>query len=317
MKNIIITKDLALNAGITSINDVNLLTEGALAVFDDKNRMLTAVNVVANMADSKAVKYVTKYGGSMHWSNSIVREHARVEAQPSRTAVKPVIFIGNDGSTGSLNLPSTLVSGMIAHIRLVKEIPIREVGTEKQRFEYTVKNGDTPAIVVAALVAKINAKSERFANAVMIGAGLGIQLTVVDFDTVITVGLDGILEDANKIKDGTSNSVALDYGAGTFSQIEELEETYSTRSGNTNKIELASYFFKRQNVAVVGTLYDTYTINHDRFHSSPTATEHATNQTLIIAIPDGASMQADLETIQTAVYGLAGGNEETGDDTAV
>lgn len=317
MKNIIILKDIALNNGISSVDDVHLLTEGALAIFDDKNRMLTVANVVANMADTKEVRYVTKYGGQLHWSNFITREHATLEAMPSLAAVRQRFFIGNDVAGGALNLPGTLVAGMTAHIRIIRNVPQREGALNKQNIEYTVKTGDTPLIVITALVNKINARSDRFANASVVGVGVGIQLDTIEFGEVLTVGLDGILESADIRTGGVGNSIAINYGRGTFDQIEYLEKEHSVRSGNTAQVELASYWFKRQNVAVTGTLYDTYTINHNRYHRSASALESATNQTLIVAMPNGAAMQGPLEIIQTAIYGLAGGNEETGDDTAV
>jgi len=317
MKKIIVLKNLALNAGVTDINDVNSITEGALAIFTDKNVLLTVGNVVASMSDVKSIRYVTKYDGTMHWSNEIVREHASVDAQASRVAVKPIIYVGNDLATGALNLPGTLIPGTIAFIRIVKEIPIREVGLEKQRFEYVVKTGDTAATVLTAIVAQINGRSDRFVDAAVVTGNVGIKLTVRDDDTAVTVGLDGIFGNSTVIKDGTSNSIALDYGAGTFKQIQELEEFYSPSSGNTSKMYLASYYFSRQNVAITGLAYDTYTINFQRRHMSASSTEFATNQVLVVAMPKGATLQTGFETIQTAIYGLAGGNEETGNDTAV
>lgn len=325
MRQILILKDLAYAAkvgggAIIDANEIGVLAPGALAIFNDKNQLVTPANIATTLPDAKSVRYVlggvdTAEGGI--FSLPVERAVARYDAKNYSAPVKEVQFIGNDGLVGALNLPATLIAGTTANIRIIKSDSGQEIATDKFRYEYYVKAGDTNVEIVAGLVAKINADSSSPVTAAVVGASVGIELTAKEFGQVFEVGTDEVLEDATVVKGGTSNSVAIEFGCGTATQIAAMEEEFVAELGDTNKVWLRDKYFSKAPKVDPALTYDTYTINWTVKRRGTIVSLDATDQVLVVAMPDAATLQADFETLSAAIFGLAGGNEETGDDTAV
>lgn len=324
MRQILILKDLAINAkigggAIANANEINLLSPGALAIFNDRNELITIANAATTTVDTKSVRYVlggvdSTEGGT--WTLPLPRATTSYKAKSYVAPVKEVQFIGNDGATGALNLPATIVAGTTANIRIIKTSQTVELGLDKFRYERYIKVGDTAAIILADLIAKINADTSCPVTAAVVGANVGISLTAKEFGDTFSVGTDGILEDADIIKGGTSNSVAVVFGCGTPTQIALLEEEFSAERGNGNKLELANKYWTKAPKTDPTETYDTYTMLWSVERNGAISKQVATSQELIIAMPVGATLQANFETLSAAIFGAAGGNEESGADAA-
>src|SRR6266403_4971362 len=126
MNELIVVKDVLLNRKIgggliSGINEINLLDAGALAIFSDKNEMLTAANVAATLINKKAIYFVLGSGDSKlgsKISQPVTRIGRNVEYKYYIAPVKEVILLGNDGVVSGANMNiTTPVAGTFAYLR--------------------------------------------------------------------------------------------------------------------------------------------------------------------------------------------------------
>jgi len=331
MNQIIIGKNVAYAAKIgggtiAGITEVNQLAAGAIAVFaSESNVLLTAANVVASMADKKGVWIAVGSGDATKGADTtIITKRLGVDyrKQAYVAPVKLVKVIGegatNGGATppGDLNEPTTLVAGDEAFIRVTDTTPgVITTNTHIKRYSYVVRTGDTIAIVVAALVAAINADPDSIVVAADLSS-VGISLTAKNYGVTFAISLDGILinatidEPENPLS--TTDSVAINYGKGTYAQIAQLESLFSPQQGNTNKVYQPSLWWTKAAKADSAATYDTYTIGwmgtkeRSSGGSLPTVAHE-----IIVAMPPAATQQAAFEAVMAEVFGNAE-TQETG-----
>ena len=325
MNSIVIGKDSLAYAAkigggtIAGINEVNLLADGAIAVFTDKSELVTAVNVGTILADKKGIYFAVGSGDATKGSY-VTTVTGRLGADYSKKAyvapVKTVKYIGYDGTTGTtaLNLP-TLIAGAEAFIKLIDTTSgLRTIGTtyetEVTSYSYIVKTGDTDVIIIDALVAAINANPNAPVVAVrtgITGVTLGVSLTAKNYGQTFTISLDGILSNASKVQaEGPTTGVAVapTYGEGTYNQILALEDMYSPGRGNTNKIYQPALWYSVPSMAVSGKTYNQYTICWTAKNDRTTGSSFTTNQTILVALPVGVAATATFETIMAQVFGV-------------
>ncbi len=319
MNQILIAKSVALNSGITGINDINSLADGAIAIFTEDNVMLTAAGVVAEIADKKKIYIAIGTGSATKGafiSGMIPRFGSNYIRKDYVAPVKCIKFIGEDTTPiGALNLP-TLVAGDEAFIRIIDTTEgLRTGGTvyaqEVFRYSYVVKTGDVQLTIVTALIDAINNDPNRIVNAAVVDTDDGIQLTAVDFGTTFNIALDGILVNATIIeKENTSlasnASVATTYGEGTSAQIAAMEDAFSSELGNQNRVLMPQLFWSKAARTVDGGTYDQYTITWNGTRGGGMEGNQSTMfYTTIIAFPSGATQLANFRTIMAEVFGNA------------
>lgn len=325
MKSIVIGKDSVAYAAkigggtIAGVKEVNLLADGAVAVFTDKGELVTAANVATILIDKKGVFYAVG-SGSATTGAYVTTVTGRLGANYKKVAyvapVKSKKYIGYDGTTAgtALNLP-TLIAGAEAFIKIVDTTKgLRTIGSvytnEVKSYSYVVKTGDTDTTIVTALVNDINNDPTSVVTAAIVSTSptLGISLEHKEFGGTFTISLDGILTSATKEEpEGATPgvSVAMKYGEGTYAQILAQEEMYSTSRGNTNKVYQPKLWYSVASMGVVGETYDQYNVSWTQYHNREIGSQATTNQEIIIALPNGATAQATFETIMAQVYGVA------------
>lgn len=319
MRSIVIAKDSLAYAAkigggvISGINEVNLLADGAVAVFTDKSEMVTAANVATILIDKKGIYFAVGSGAAAtgaYITPHVIRWGAGYVKRAYQAPLKQVQFIGFNGTTGSLNLP-TLIAGAEAFVKIVNRTENgRIMGTmyvnEIKSYNYVVKTGDTDTIVVNAIVTAINndPDSQVVAAVVSTTPTLGISLTNKLFGTVMELALDGIFVNATKTDDGTNGSVVVRYGEGTYDQVLALEDSYSPGRGNTNKLMQAALWYSAPKMAVSGKTYDQYAITWTGMNNRETGSQTTVNNTLNVALPVGVAAQATFETIMAQVFGV-------------
>lgn len=331
MNQIIIGKNVAYAAKIgggtiADYKEVGSLAAGAIAVFaSESNTLLTAANVVASMADKKGVYIAVGSGDATKGADlTIIAKRLgtdyRKQAYVAPVKVFKVIGEGatNGGATppGDLNEPATLVVGDEAFIRITDTTPgVITTNTHIKRYSYTVRTGDTIAIVVAALVAAINADTDSIVTASDI-ASAGIGLVAKNFGVNFAISLDGILinstidEAENPLS--VSDAIAINYGKGTYAQVAQLEALFSPQQGNTNKVYQPSLWWTKAAKADSAATYDTYVISwmgtKERTVSASLST---VAHEIIVAMPPAATQQAAFESVMAEVFGNAE-TQETG-----
>ena len=305
---------------ITTINDINSLDNGAIAVFTDKNELVTTVNVATILNDKKGI-FMAVGSGDVTKGSTLARVSNRLGTNYDKKAyiapVRQKKFIGYDGAVGALNLP-TLIAGAEAFIKIT-DVSSTAVtlgapyGREIKNYSYVLKTGDTDTIIVNNLVTAINADPDSIVVAAVVGVtpNLGISLVTKLDGQVFTIGLDGILGNATITKDGTSNSLAVVYGSGTYPQVLAIEDYCSTERGNTNRLHQPALWYSVPSMAVVGATYDLYTMQLTTVTTGQTGASLGVRRNVTVAIPNAATAQAAFDIIMAQVFGVAE-EEESG-----
>jgi hypothetical protein len=305
---------------IANVYDINSLDNGAIAVFTDKNELVTTTNVGTILNDKKGI-YIAVGTGDVTKGSLLSNVGHRLGTNYDKKAyIAPVRmkkFIGYDGAVGALNFP-TLVAGLEASIKITDTSSTAVTlgapySTEIKNYSYVTKTGDTDTIIINALVTAINADLNSLVVAAVIGTtpNLGISLVTKLDGQVFNIALDGILGSSTITKDGVSNSLAVVYGSGTYPQVLAIEDFCSTEKGNTNRIHQPALWYSQPSMAVSGVTYDLYTIQLTVQTVGVTNSLLSVRKNLTVAIPNGATAQAAFETIMAQVFGVAE-EEESG-----
>lgn len=326
MNSIVIAKDSLAYAAkigggtITGIKEVNLLADGAVAVFTDKSEMVTAANVATILIDKKGIFFAVGSGDATKGSY-VTTVTGRLGADYSKKAyvapVKTIKYVGFDGTTAgtAFNFP-TLIAGAEAFIKIIDTTAgLRTIGAvyenEVKSYSYVLKTGDTDVIIIDALVLAINNDPTSAVVALKVGttgnATLGLKLTAKNFGQTFSIALDGVfLASTKEEAEGTvlGVSVAPTYGEGTYNQILALEDMYSPVRGNTNKVHQPALWYSVPSMAVSGKTYDQYTIRWTAKNDRTTGSAFTTNQTVLVALPVGVAAQATFDTIMAQVFGV-------------
>lgn len=313
---------------ISGINEVNLLAQGAIAVFiDDPDHTMIASNASADAhADAQefyfAIGMLTGTPASeIHSkrSKTIRKDGLQVIKKNYAAPVKKNIKVGyNSGtSTGSLNLPSTLVVGSVATLKVYREdnqvlsSPLANMSQNRGLMvdsilisDY-VRASDTADTLIARMVASINAHpknqgSQKWVTASVLGtSGAGTlainlagQLNYQDF----YVAKDDILANAD-----VTVTADLDFGHGTSPQIAEMEQIARIIDGDTNRTMLPSYYFNQPSVVVAGATYTTYAFKWNANTAVPSPYKPSTEMEFVIAVPDADTIETNIDTILAAL----------------
>jgi len=284
-------------AGIAEIND---LADGAVAVFADDGTLIDAT--ASNLTTAHKQLFIAVGGASeSRISKRIVRSGARYKATATSAAVNAVVYAGNIGSgTLDVNLPSVLLVGAIASVKLINTATGELPDAEIQRYEYAVKSGNTKADIINGLVAVIQARPDRMANAAAIApttATAGISFTGINSSVELKVLPAGILENAPITK-----SVAAFAGIGLPAQLTALETKLSVYEGNTSRNMLTADLFKVPSFVDSAATYKTYNMGYSYSKQYPTHTQGAVPQYLQLAVVTGASCITQLDLIFAAAF---------------
>lgn len=326
MKRIIVIKDVlyATDGGgaITSINAVNTLAEGALAIFTEDGTLLTVAGAAAALPNKKRVVFAV--GGLDAAGNKIARltpyysrtGYVNVTKKVYTAPVKPQILIGDGGAAeGALNNPTLTGSPQVAGIKVIDLSRGTQPPIRYKTYEEPVKTGDTMAAIMIRLMARIAADADAFVVSTdPSGTNIGLLITPSDFGITISVSCYGILSDADITVDGTGASTPMVIGTGTPAQITALWDELSSTMGNMNKVELANLWWKVSDPTNTAATYDMYWIQTEEEHETPSGRQGAVASELIIAMPAGAATltQASFETILALIFGTTRVNFESG-----
>lgn len=331
MKQILIGQNIAYAAKfgggtIVGINELNLLDTGALAFFTEENVLITVANVNTVMDDVKKFKVAVgnqAAASKSYLSIDIPRIGSTYKISPYTAPVKLIKYLGFDGVVGSYNLP-VLVAGQEFAIKIFDTTKgLRNMATvydnEENRYSTVVKTGDTAATLTARLVSIINNNSNSIVTALGIG-GLGIELTANNFGTTFEIILTGsgiltssTIEQPNAILPSVvGNSVNLDYGVGTYTEVAALEELYSPERGNTNKIWLSQFYYTVPKLSQAGLTYDMRTIAFKGDRSNVLGRQDTYLFEVVIPTVVGAAQDAAVATIIAGIYDFVANPVETG-----
>jgi len=310
---------------ISGFNQANQLDNGAIALFTPDGALITVANS-ATILQGYSDFYMAVGSGVATTGAKVspfVRKNMDLEftKQAYSAPVNQISFIGqNSLGGGSMFLPS-LIPGTEAIITIVDTTTLEGIVTGvnqayKQRYSYTITASDTNLSVVNNMIAIINADQLRVVNATAIAGGLGIQLTAINAtvtnliynnDQTGTPFSFGIAVDEAFINAsvyatglvGIDGSVSAFAGFGTPNELLVLQDETSYYEGKSQGIMLPQIWWQVPSLVDTTATYDTYVGQWSPKHVQNMNYGNATQQELIIALPNGATAQANLETILT------------------
>lgn len=302
---------------ISGYNEVDQLEIGALAIFTEDGTLITTATTPASIALVKqfymCVGEVDKDGNNVTKRSRLIDRAAFHRTYCAYVApVKQAKSVGFNGTSGSLNLPGTLIAGTLASM----SVGIQDEGVEPHvhwsRYEYLVQTGDVEADVVNGIVAAINADDKPFARWTANAEGsTGITVTADEFGRVLEIAVDDLFLPSDR-----STKTDIVYGKGTPTQIREYELLSQIEDGDTNRVHYETKFFKKPSQVDSAAQYDTYTFEWLSEHRTAKGVEDGYVKEAVIAIPAGAQATA-LNTIITTILLLSPTNTTGGSATGI
>lgn len=322
MKQAVVTRNVAYalnNAGspaaITSINAINTLDTGSLAIFTEGGVLVTAANMGTVLDDVRKCYFAVGNQQSAATAKSMITVpfprigSVTYNKQTYTAPVKLRKFIGSDGTVGSLNMP-TYYNGSVATLKITDTTPgLRTVTTEylpeQFRYQYTGIPGDTNNTMITKLIAAINLDPDRIVDLTVVGSQVGIQIDARNFGTTFAISLDDALVGATVEQPEGSvvgASVAINYGIGTYDAVQSLEDNYSVERGNTNRTYFPIQYYSNPALSLSGSTYNLYTIEWDDYRSMPNGFQPTNRFEIVVAIPTGTALATSFETIMAEVF---------------
>lgn len=300
---------------ISGLNQVNQLADGAVAIFTNDGTMVTAANVATSLLNAKTVTFYVGTGdatiGALK-SSDVDRMSADVTFKAYTAAVAMVSYIGSDGTNGALNLPSPLIPGDTVAFKIIELTEGTQPPASIENYEYMIQDGDTQAIIMAAIAAK--ALNSALATVAVVASDVGLSVTAKDKSKTFALAAYGSFSNATILQFGLGLSVLPVFGDGLATQVLKMEEDGMVEYGKTNPIYLSSKFFSFTSRTVSSTTYDIYVIYWKTYGRGGTNSMQAVEPKLIISMPTAAATitQTNFNTIMTNAFGVNRINSETG-----
>lgn len=289
-----------LTPSTSDLDNLGSLAVGAWAMLDMDEGSATYNKVVSIAATSEAetpskFMIATMTAGGLKTTPIITKSQATCVKKAYTAPVARIVMIGNQtdgGTTYSYNLPS-LSAGQVAGIVVTDNSkPVHEVNRNRS-YEYTLSYGDTEATITAALIAKVNADTQRIVNAAVTytDAEDGFKVTGITAGKLFTVSPIGIFQNTDIVI--TTNGAL---GHGTVAQIQAAEKEALSIEGKANG--RYDELFTQASVVNTTKTYTTYTINYVVPTLRPHNTDSNWTAELVIAADSGLSASGDGKTFE-------------------
>lgn len=277
---------------VSNDNNLSFLASGAISFINgDTGELIPASTAPAVIPAMKSFQIAV---GSQGISDKIVRRSVRAEYKAGVAGTAEIVTLGTTSAGGTLGLPAAAKGNVLGVLIIVKGDDNIHVNLLKKRIEYVMKQGDTNAAAVAALVTKINADTEiaKYLTAAGIQTNTGISFTAATKRLRLSVGGYESLADATFYNDGTGEGVAWIAPFGDYIHLKRLENEFLPQEGKSSRNYLAEELYSKPS-AVADDIYDMYILTWESEHNSGIKTQNPMTKTLILAIPDGLAAGAD------------------------
>jgi len=319
METIIIAKaGVTYGGGVDKLSAAIDMTEGAVGVFDESGALIAGD---ATEVTGDSLTFAVKRANDVKISFPIYKDGFAKSSIVYSAAAAKKVAIGsnaNAGTTYNLNIPSTIVEGQSAIVTLIdKSLPEYNI-TRMKMYEAPVIDGDTAITVMARLLAKVNADTNRVATMSKIDTtnSDGYIFTAVTAGKDFAVNCGGILENADVLEHteivhaGTAgitagtvsaltNLVTHSEGFGLATQIAEAERDASTREGNNNYPGWSTNLYTQDSLVVAGETYNQAIVSSNRPNDNILIPRQPLRKQVHIVIPENDANWAILANILT------------------
>lgn len=302
---------------IAGINEIDLLADGAIAIFTENNVLVTTSTTATNLLG--VAKFWVARGngtGTSRWYRSelINRDAATRTKTTGSNPVKQAIAIGTneDGDTANtnMNFPSTLEVGTFATIVVTNQTNSSEITATMSQYQHMVLPIDDEESIIQGLVDAVNADDQRIVDATVIettgapNVKEGILLTARDYFTRFSVGVDDIIAYADVTTDGDGDSVVGTRGRNSYSEMKELEVIFNAVKGQSDTAGQNLLYSAPSQVDEVyttlddsSTTMDTYTFEWLRSAVGPGIPRASVVGSCVIGFVKASAVLTSFETI--------------------
>jgi hypothetical protein len=296
--------DEALNdSSVADINDIDDLIANSGSFFLEDGTFIAGDEGSGALAGRKF--FFVGGVSTNNPTNGVVLRKSRVVANPPAVCVKKsyiapvdkIIEVGYNGSSGSLNLPGSLVVGTVATLKVFKTEDFNTaepIGNRMSNFGVRI-NGLNVAVRVTAthtattLMEAVrdainNNPANDFVSAAVTGAGatLNLELTGTKTGQSFYVAVDDLLADAT-----VTTTTDITYGHGTPQQIIEIENLANIENGDEARIKFASKFWQVPSQVNTSLMFLTYELQWDAGEQPEIGLGGNVRNRIILAVADG------------------------------
>jgi hypothetical protein len=252
-----------LTPATSDLDNLASLAVGAYAIID-KDPLSANIDKVVNIAATSEAEtparfiVVTMTASGLKFSPIIYKNALTAKYKAHVVPVVKVMAIGNHtalNDADTIVLPA-LEAGQVAGFMITDLTKMPYILTRNRMYTHDVITGDTLAIVMADLKAKVNADPNKAVTAsdgyVTSFAGDGLKFTAPTAGNNFQVSTLGILRSA-VISTVTANVI----GTGTAAQVLEYERTCNIERGNPNYLVSRDNLFTVPTEVNLSTSYDT------------------------------------------------------------
>jgi hypothetical protein len=293
MKQLMVLSHDTYASGLTpassDLDNLSSLAAGAWALIDKNTESATYDQVVDIAATSEAdtpvrFQIVTMTANGLKFSPIIEKANATCTYTAYNAPVAKVMNI-------SVTLTG-LAAGQVAGFTVTDNTKPAHNLSRVRPYVYTVGTADTEAVIVAALIALVNADTLRVVTA---SAGTDIVLTGDTAGANFTVAPIGIFSSAT-----ITITTPLEVGTGTAAQLALYEKECQIERGSGNYPQYQQYLYtevSEVNTTTPGT-YDTWLIRYTVPSIRPVIIQENVAQELLIATLVSLSDSGDGKTCE-------------------
>lgn len=329
--------DGASNNTVLTLDNINLLNKGGMAIFNHSTGAI--VTGGTSLGATPGQTYHFAVGNSTDGTvkpDIITIQWDKVKRITSKVASAPVAKIM---AFGDAVKPVSFTPAADKTYTIVIENRNKSIHqTDRKRYYTTIgRTGDTVITVLNRLIAKINSDSLQTVTAALFNTDDGIKFTgttannygVFVMDDLVGAGcvieaakadltgaiIDGTYYDANTsitlatkygnaTLDGGSPDIGYamwDNGFGTYAQVKELVEEFSSHKGDTKSTYRTTSFYNANTNLESGATYKVYDIEFSGGASNSPVQAESFTQHLMIAAKTGIAIITSLDSMLESV----------------
>lgn len=212
-----------------TLNEVRtLLAVGAIAIVTDTQTLVLTSTTAADLITSNSFQiYYRDSAGTLRHTTMISRNARRAKTAAVAFVLRNQVIGGT--LIAAMALPATIALGDVASVTITdRSYPHQNLVGNVEIYEVVATAADTFITLTNRLIALVNADAGRIANAVAIMDTTnvaGIRFTAIDNARIFEVGASGVLANAQRHWDGTTESSSPgQVGTNLYNKLRQYEQ---------------------------------------------------------------------------------------------
>ena len=302
MKQLLVLKNTTYANGVTTIDDINSLVEGGLAMFDGNNTLITAAGI-ATITDEEFYAFAGR-AEMPNKSPLVNRDSMSFTKNPYQAPSVRVRMLGAEingaAPTYDLNLPAAIEEGMVFGVKVSFPAKVMHRDPYTAYISVAANAIDTFDTVMANLLAKLNSRLEGITVTTHTNAGAvtGFVFTgnAVGYDFDI-LGMDALMYSDNLSYHTVNRAYVAAFttiaefkkGANTNADLKALEVICLAEVGKDDTATDKQQIWSEASYIDPSITYTKYVINWMNARKNVPSMKTTYEQTLYLLVPTAAA----------------------------